>query len=190
MPWPDVPDFLVRLRALNSVSALALEWCILTAARTGEVIGALWPEIDRQARIWIVPATRMKGGREHRVPLTDRCMEILAEAEKLADDWIFPGQSGSRPLSGMALAECLKGITTDATVHGFRSSFRDWAGEATSFSEHLAEAALAHTVGTKTERAYRRGDALERRRELMAAWSAYCGVATGGNVIALNRIRS
>jgi len=181
VPWAEMPAFMARLRALDTVSALALEFTILTAARTGETIGATWAEIDLAARLWTVPAERMKAKREHRVPLCDRCLAVLEEARQLrtSGDWLFPGPRPGRPLSNMAMATCLKGLRPDATVHGFRSSFRDWVGEATGFSEQLAEAALAHIVGSKTERAYRRGDALERRRELMAAWATFLSEATG-----------
>lgn len=178
-PWREVPGLMAKLRGLDSVSALALEWTILTCARTGETIGATWSEIDRENAVWIVPAARMKAKREHRVPLSARCIEILAEAERLAGNYLFPSRGSESPLSNMAMAECLKSLRPEATVHGFRSTFRDWVGEATDFADSLAEAALAHVVGDKTERAYRRGDALERRRELMAAWDAYLSSKRG-----------
>lgn len=130
-----------------------------------------------------VPAERMKAKREHRVPLCDRTMAIYEESGLLGSEWLFPGRSNRVPLSTSAMAECLKGLEVPATVHGFRSSFRDWVGEATSFPETLAEAALAHIVGDKTERAYKRGDALERRRKLMTAWERYCNA--GPSVVRL-----
>ena len=183
LSWRDVPAFMVKLRKLESVSALALEWTILTCARTNETRGAVMSEIDRERGLWIVPAARMKGRgqrkREHRVPLTDRCLEILDEAEKLGGVYLFPGLTLKRPLSYMAMLECLKGLQPGVPVHGFRSSFRDWVGETTSYPDHLAEAALAHIVGDKTERAYKRGDALERRRALMVDWARYCDPSAG-----------
>lgn len=181
LPHEELPAFIARLRALQSVSALALEFTILTVARTGETIGATWPEIDLAQRLWIVPAERMKATREHRVPLGDRALAILAEAGKLGGVHLFPGRASDRPLSNMAMAMCLKGLAPGVTVHGFRSTFRDWVGDATGFPETLAEAALAHVIGDKTERAYRRKDALERRRKLMAAWERY--LAPAGDVV-------
>ena len=176
------------------MAALALEFVILTAARSGEVlrsfrdgevVGARWAEIDRQAKVWTIPARRMKAGREHRVPLSGRALTILDEAEKARRGrFIFPGPRGDQPLSDMALTMLLRRMNvTDATVHGFRSSFRDWAGEVTSFSREIAEAALAHTVGDKVERAYRRGDALEQRRKLMEAWASFCEGAQTSKVL-------
>jgi integrase len=174
MSYQDVPAFMKRLRTVGSISALSVEFTVLTAARSGEVRGATWSEIDGD--VWVVPAQRMKGGREHRVPLVPRALKILATVKKLrTSDFIFPGQRGDRPLSDMSLSAVLRRLKVDATVHGFRSSFRDWAGDATTFPRELAEAALAHAVGDETERAYRRGDALKRRRELMEAWALYLG---------------
>jgi integrase len=178
MPYRDVPRFLHRLRASESVSGLALEFLILSASRTGEVLGAEWSEIDRDARIWTVPGHRMKAGREHRVPLSERMTEVLTEIEEVrAGRFVFPGQKADRPLSIMALTMVLRRMKlSDVTVHGFRSSFRDWVSEETDFSREVAESALAHIVGDATERAYRRGDALEQRRKLMQAWANYCTV--------------
>ena len=175
MPFADVPTFIGRLRERQSVAGLALEFAILTAARTGEVLGARWPEIDLVAKVWTIPAGRTKAAREHRVPLTDRATAILAEAAKLgAAEFVFPGQRAGRPLSSMALEMTLRRMGETATVHGYRSSFRDWAGEETHFPRELAEHALAHVLGDATERAYRRGDALEKRRAMMSAWAAHC----------------
>ncbi|MET4846922.1 tyrosine-type recombinase/integrase [Bradyrhizobium japonicum] len=172
IPYKDVPAFMVKLRAMNGASAPAVEFTVLTAARSGETRGATWPEI--QGDIWVIPPERMKGGREHRVPLVPRALEILKQMKKQrTSDIIFPGFRDNRPLSDMSLSAVLRRLKVDATVHGFRSSFRDWAGDATDFPRELAEAALAHLVGDETERAYRRGDALARRRELMEAWAAY-----------------
>lgn len=172
IPYKDVPAFMVKLRAMDGASAPAVEFTVLTAARSGETRGAVWSEI--QDDVWIVPPERMKGGREHRVPLVPRALEILERMKKRrTSDIIFPGFRDNRPLSDMSLSAVLRRLKVDATVHGFRSSFRDWAGDATDFPRELAEAALAHLVGDETERAYRRGDALARRRELMEAWAAY-----------------
>jgi integrase len=187
LPWEEMPAFMRQLRGLNSVSALALEFTILMVARTGETINATWAEIDEKRSLWIVPAARMKAGREHRVPLCDAALAILARMRAFGTDgYVFPGRSTGVPLSTMAMAMCLRGLSTDATVHGMRSSFRDWVGEATNFPEKVAEAALAHAAGDKTEQAYRRGDALERRRDLMGAWQHFLD-ASGAVVIPLQR---
>ncbi|MFG1418908.1 integrase arm-type DNA-binding domain-containing protein [Xanthobacter sp. V0B-10] len=176
MPYGDLPAFVKRLQLVRGMSSFALEFLILTAARSGEVRGARWDEIDLKEEIWTVPAERMKAGREHRVPLCARALEILATLAQLdhkPDGLIFPGQRRGSPLSDMALTALLRRLKVDATVHGFRSTFRDWAGDATPFPREVAEAALAHAVGDATEAAYRRGDALEKRRELMTAWSTF-----------------
>jgi integrase len=180
LPYAEVPTFMIELRGMDSLSARALEFTVLTAARTGESIAARWPEIDVKAAVWTVPPVRMKGGREHRVPLSKRAVEILSGLPRL-NDYVFPGGREDKPLSTAAMSELLKGMRPPsvATVHGFRSSFRDWAKEATNFPRELAEAALAHLVGDVTERAYSRGDALAKRRKLMDAWASYCG--SGGN---------
>jgi integrase len=163
------------LREREAVSALALEFCILCASRTGEVLGARWDEIDRAAKVWAIPGARMKAGRDHRVPLTARALEILDRVEEIrAGDFVFPGRRRGGPLTPTVLDMLLRRMKVeDATVHGFRSSFRDWAGEATAFPREVAEAALAHVVGGETERAYRRGNALEKRRKLMEAWAGF-----------------
>ncbi|MFG1350130.1 tyrosine-type recombinase/integrase [Xanthobacter autotrophicus] len=186
MPYAEVPAFLTELRMREAMAARALEFAILTAARSGEVLGAMWGEVDLKAEVWTVPAARMKAGREHRVPLTAPAIAILRALEALhpEDDdkgaYIFPGQRKGRPLSGMAMEMLLRRQKLEITVHGFRSSFRDWAAEETGFPREIAEAALAHVVGDATERAYRRGDALEKRRELMMAWASHCqAVAVG-----------
>jgi integrase len=166
------------------MAALALEFLILTAARSNEVIGARWDEMDLKAKVWTVPAVRMKAGREHRVPLSARAVAILEKAaESRAGVYVFPGPAKGadkdRTLSPNALrALLIRAGKADVTPHGFRSSFRDWAGEASTFPRELAEAALAHTVGDAVERAYRRGDALEKRRGMMDDWAAFVrGVA-------------
>lgn len=177
MPFDRVPEFMARLRSVDTIPARALELCILTAARTGETLGARWLEFDLQARIWIVPSDRMKAERPHRVPLSANAQALLASlSEHRTGTFVFPGNRPGCPLSAMAMIMTLRRLSRgDFTVHGFRSSFRDWAAECTDFPREIAEAALAHIVGDATERAYRRGDALEKRRALMEAWCAYCG---------------
>lgn len=191
MPFENVAEFVKALRGRDATAARALEFAILTASRSGEVLGATWGEIDLDGALWTVPAVRMKAGREHRVPLTKRALAILAEMEKLrpedrsAGDFVFPGQKPKRPLSVMALEMVLRRMgRDDVTTHGFRSTFRDWAGEKTNVQREVAEAALAHVVGDETERAYRRGDALEKRRKLMEAWADWCEPKGKGNVVA------
>lgn len=175
MPFAQVPAFICLLRERKSMAARALEMTILCASRSGEVLGARWSEFDLEAAIWTVPAQRMKAGRQHRVPLSAPALELVRTAsEARTGAYVFPGQKPDRPLSNMAMEMQLRRMKFDQfTVHGFRSAFRDWAGETTSFPREIAEAALAHVVGDQTERAYRRGDALERRRELMDAWARY-----------------
>ncbi len=157
-----------------------MEFAILTAARSGEVLGAIWAEIDLKTKVWTIPGHRMKAGHEHRVPLSDAAQAILKAQITLrpADDdssaFVFPGQREGRPLSGMAMEMLLRRQKQEITVHGFRSSFRDWAAEETNFPQWLAQTALSHVVGDETERAYRRGDALEKRREMMTAWERFC----------------
>lgn len=187
LAYEKMPEFMPKLRALDSISALALEWTILACARTGETIGTPRTEIDRAAKVWTVPAKRMKERREHRVPLCDRCIEIFDEMEKFSNTWLFPARDPREHLSNMAMAECLRGLGADATVHGFRSTFRDWAGDCTAFPREIVEAALSHQVGDEAERAYRRSDALERRRKLMQAWEGYCATRQADNVVTLKR---
>jgi integrase len=189
MPYQELPEFLVRLRARDGVSARALEFVILTAARSGEVLGLQWCEIDLERKVWTVPATRIKAGREHRVPLSPRAVGIIEAMQAVrVSDYVFPGYRAERPLGDMALHLVRERMEIPYTVHGFRSTFRDWCGEATNFPREIAEAALAHIVGDETERAYRRGDALEKRRKLMDAWAAYCE-PNASNVIALTSLR-
>lgn len=190
MPYESVAAFMGKLRERNAVAALALEFCILTAARSGEVLGARWTEIDLDKEVWTIPANRMKAGREHRVPLPDPAVAILKRlAETNTGDFVFPGQSAQRPLSNMAMEMILRRMEIDsATVHGFRSSFRDWAGNETSFPREVVETALAHVIGDKAEQAYRRSDALEKRRKLMEAWAVYC--STAENVVRLAQKRT
>lgn len=189
MPYEGVSAFLGDLRAREATAAAALEFCILTAARSGEVLGALWSEIDLGKRLWTVPAGRMKAGREHRVPLSGRTVAILERMAKVqTSDFVFPGQKAKKPLSNMALEMMLRRMKIeDATVHGFRSSFRDWAGNESSFPREVVETAMAHVIGDKAEQAYRRGDALDKRRKLMEAWASYCTRGATTNVAHLRR---
>lgn len=187
--YTKLPDLITRLRAREAVSATALEFLILTAARTSEVLGATWDEVDMTNRVWTVPAERMKAGRDHRVPLSGRAMALLRTIKPLTAGKdqeqrpIFPSHNGG-PLSTNALSKLMERLGCDGTVHGFRSSFRDWAGEVSNHPREVAEAALAHTIGDATERAYRRGDALEKRRKLMDAWAAYIEPRVqGGKII-------
>ncbi|WP_294538754.1 site-specific integrase [uncultured Rhodoblastus sp.] len=190
LPYPEIEQFTAELRAMPGVGAMALEFAILTAARSGEVRGAKWEEIDVDAKLWVVPGERMKAGRPHRVPLSDRAVEILKDARPLANrsGLIFPGARSEKPLSDMTLTAVLRRMGRgELTAHGFRSTFRDWCGDKTSFPRDVAEAALAHVVRDQTEAAYRRGDALEKRRELMAAWARYCEPKAGDNVVQMTR---
>lgn len=182
--YETVPSIVNQLQKRKAVAALALEFTILTAARTGEVIGAAWDEVDLDRAVWTVPADRMKAAKEHRVPLSPRAIEILKETKKLDRETLFPGQRGGQ-LSGMAMSMLLRRMNIDATVHGFRSSFRDWAAECTGYPHEVCEMALAHTIGNKAEAAYRRGDLFEKRRRLMAEWAEFCsGDSTvGGEVV-------
>jgi integrase len=176
MPYDEVAGFVADLRGREALAALALELCILTAARSGEVLGMRWDEIDFEKKVWTVPAHRMKAGREHRVPLSQRATDILARlGEGRSGDFVFPGQRSEKPLSNMAMEMMLRRMKIEnATTHGFRSSFRDWAGNETGYPRELIETALAHVIGDKAEQAYRRSDALEKRRQLMEAWASYC----------------
>jgi integrase len=191
MPFAEVPAFVGRLRAMQGVAPRALEFAILAASRSGEVLGARWDEIDLEGKVWTVPAHRMKGGREHRVPLSDRAVAVLEELHQArTSEFVFPGFKRGCPLSNMALEAVLRRAQVDVTTHGFRSSFRDWAGDSTPFARDVVEAALAHAIENKTEAAYRRSDALEKRRKLMAAWAAFCASAskeTRSNVMPLRR---
>jgi len=188
IPYGEMPDFVGALRELNSVSALTLEFLILTASRSGEVLGARWDEIDLEQRVWTVPAERMKARREHRVPLTNRCLEILAEfgANKLSG-FVFPGSRAGREQSNMTMTKLLRRMGRKETVHGMRSAFRDWAGDQTTFARKVAEATLAHAVGNATEQAYRRSDALEKRRDLLTHWERYLERENLSNVINLSQ---
>ena len=189
MPYENVAGFVAELRKREASAALALELCILTAARSGEILGMRWPEIDFDKKIWTVPAERMKAGREHRVPLSPRAVAILRKLEKVkAGEFVFAGQARNKPLSNMAMEMMLRRMKIeDATVHGFRSSFRDWAGNVSSFPREVTETALAHVIGDKAEQAYRRSDALEKRRKLMEAWAGYCEPKITSSVVQMRR---
>ena len=179
---------MANLRGRRAVAARALEFTILAAARSGEVLGARWGEIDADRRLWIVPAERMKAGREHRVPLSPRAMAIIAEMAELGTTgFVFPGPKPDTALSSMAMAMLLRRMKVEVTVHGFRSTFRDWASEATGFPHEVCEMALAHTVGNKAEAAYRRGDLFDKRRKLMEAWAAYCASTKGEKIVPLRK---
>lgn len=175
MPYMELPAFMAELAKREGVAAKALEFTILTGARTGEVTGATWDEIDLDAKVWTVPAGRMKAQKEHRVPLSDRACKILGSLPGEKDNpFVFIGARASG-LSNMAMAAVLKRMErNDITVHGFRSTFRDWAAELTGYQNHVVEMALAHTIGNAVERAYRRGDMMEKRVRLMADWSRFC----------------
>lgn len=169
-------------------SVRALEFQILTACRTGETLGATWRKIDLDAAIWKIPKHRMKARKEHRVPLSKQAVRLLREiAEIRVSDFVFPGQAANMPLSNMALTMLMRRMKVDAVPHGFRSAFRDWCGDETSFPREIAEAALAHQVGNEVERSYRRGDALEKRRELMTVWAGYCFKIGVPNVVQLRK---
>lgn len=190
MAYAEVPTFVAKLREVEGNAARALEFTILTGVRTSEALNAVWAEFDQTAGVWTIPAARMKAAREHRVPLSDRALEVLtAMAAQRSGDFVFPGRRGGRPLSNMTFLMLLRRMKLGVTAHGFRSSFRDWAGERTNFPREIAEAALAHSIGDDVEAAYRRGDALEKRRRLMGAWTAFCGTppAERGVVTPLRR---
>ena len=198
LPWAEIGTFMAALRAREAVAARALEFLILTAARTGEVLGARWSEMDMRRKIWTVPADRMKAGREHRVPLSAAAAAIVTSVKALRrseieDGYVFPGGKTKLPLSQMAMLMLLRRMERDAiTTHGFRSTFRDWAAEATGFPHEMAEIALAHTVADKVEAAYRRGDMIEKRRRMMDDWAAFCAKAEahGDNVTPIRRTGS
>jgi integrase len=198
MEFAEVPGFVALLRQdqakpkrqEKAIATLALEFLILTAARSVEVMGMRWGEVDLQKRLWVVPGSRMKSGRQHRVPLSDRAVAILRDAKHLPDNpHVFPGTKRGRGLSGNALIMALKRIQQGITVHGFRASFRTWSAERTNYPREICEVALAHTVGNDTEQAYQRGDLLDKRRRLMDEWAKFCAKprSKGGDVVPLRR---
>ena len=175
MAFVDVAAFVHKLKELNSISSRCLEFTILTAARTSEALSTKWEELDLENAIWTVPASRMKAGKEHRVPLSARAIEIVREMLTLEQVYAFPGAREGKAMSNMAMLNLLERMGVDVTVHGFRSSFRDWAAERTTFAHEVCEMALAHTIGNAAEAAYRRGDLFEKRRLLMQAWADFIG---------------
>lgn len=190
MPFAAMPDFMARLKDRPALAARALEFTILTAGRTSEVLFARAPEFDLAHKVWVCPAERMKMKVEHRVPLCDRALAIVTEllAERPEGSDLVFAKADGEALSTQAMSALLERMGEDAySVHGFRSTFRDWAGECTAFSDSVAEAALAHQLGDETERAYRRGDAFQKRIKLMAAWGGYCGRPTSATVVEMRR---
>ena len=190
MAYEQMPEFMGRLRGRVAEAARALEFTVLTAARSGEALGALWSEIDLDKSVWTVPAARMKAGREHRVPLSVRSREILSEIDTdRRTGLVFKGAKADRPLSSMAMAMLLRRMGLTVTVHGFRSAFRDWASETTGFAHEVCEMALAHAIANKAEAAYRRGDLFEKRRLLIQAWADYCaGAVAEGEAVEPSRV--
>jgi integrase len=189
LPVAEIGPFIKRLREAEGMGARALEFAILTAARSGEVRGATWAEIDMEAAVWIVPADRMKAAREHRVPLSPPAIALLKALPRMAGtNLVFPAPRGGA-LSDMTLAAVLRRMKVAAVPHGFRSTFRDWASERTNYPRDAAEMALAHAIGDKVEAAYRRGDLFDKRRRMMSDWAAFCGQQQqGGSVFSLNRV--
>ena len=188
MPYGAIPELVGKLREREAIAALALEFTILTAARTGETIGATWAEVDLDKALWTIPAERMKAGKEHRVPLSPRAVEIVKATQALGSGWLFPATGGGK-LSNMAMNMLLRRMKVDVTVHGFRSGFRDWAAECTGYAHEVAEMALAHAISNQVERAYRRGDLIEKRRRLMDDWANYCssGATAGAKVTPIRK---
>lgn len=196
MPYVELPVFVAELRANGSMSARALEFLIMTATRTGEVLGAEWREVDLEAGVWTVPADRMKARRDHRIPLSGRALDLLAGLPRVAGNrYLFPGARQGRPLSSTALLQLMRSMGYGPVVgsrglyvpHGFRSSFRDWAGETSTFPGDVVEMAIAHAIQNKTEAAYRRGDLFDKRRALMEAWASWCAPPAGSTVVPLRR---
>lgn len=184
LPYGQMREFMGKLRQHEGVSVLCLEFVILTACRSGEALKAKWSEIDEEKGVWIIPAERMKARREHRVPLSDAALAVLAKAKEICQgEYLFPGVRTGKPMSDMSLSMLVRRIQSAITVHGFRSSFRDWAAEATHYPCEMAEMALAHVVGNKVEAAYRRGDMFEKRRQMMADWATWCEPKKPGNVV-------
>ena len=189
LPYGEAGVFMKELRSREGMAPKALEFIILTAARVSEAVNAKWDEFDLQRKLWIVPAERMKAHREHRVPLSDAAIRLLKELkDEKQSDYIFPGWKVNTPLTGAACLKLLHDMgRDDLTTHGFRSTFRDWAAEQTSFPSRIAEAALAHVVGDKTEAAYQRGDLLDKRRLLLQAWADYCARAKSAKVVQMRQ---
>jgi integrase len=188
MPYDELPAFMGELRHQEGTAAAALEWTILTAVRSDDTFGFTWPEIDTEKKVWTIPAARMKAEADHRVPLTDRMLEIIEKLDRKTK-FVFSGENPSKKLPHEDMLEVLKGdLGRPFTVHGFRSTFKDWASEETGYANEVSEMALAHKIPSKVEGAYRRGDLFEKRRALMADWAAFCA-ATDAEVIPLRRLR-
>jgi integrase len=182
LPYAEISNFMAALRSLKSTAALAMEFLILTATRTSETIGARWDEIDLPHGVWTIPSSRIKAGKEHRIPLPAPAITLLEKLHQhRVGPYVFPGMKSGKPLSNMALLKLLGRMGwADITTHGFRSTFRDWAAEQTNFPREVAEMALAHAIENKVEAAYRRGGLFQKREKLMAAWALYCGTARSG----------
>jgi integrase len=191
LPYRDLAEFMVELRQQEGVGARALEFAILTAARTGEVIGARWAEINVAERLWTIPAERTKAGREHRVPLSDAALAIVERMATIRQNaFVFPGDRAGRAISNMSMLMLLRRMgRSDVTVHGFRSTFSDWCAEETTTPSEVREMALAHAVSDEVEAAYRRGDLFNKRRQLAEAWARYSAVNDGGEVVSLKKPR-
>ena len=174
MPYTEVSEFMARLATVEGTSARCLEFTILTACRSGEALGAEWSEFDFEAKVWTIPATRMKAGKPHRVALSDDAIKIVQAAESRDKKYVFPGRKPRTAMSNMAMTMILRRMKLNVTVHGFRSTFRDWCAETTTYPSEVAEMALAHTVGNKVEASYRRGDLLKKRYDLAGEWATYC----------------
>jgi integrase len=188
LPYDEIADFIAVLQDQEGIAARALGFLILTATRTGEIIGTRWDEIDFENRIWVIPGARMKAGREHRVPLSGAALATLRQMNEIREgDFVFPGGKKGKPLSNMAMLSVLKRMgRDDLTAHGFRSTFRDWAAECTNFPREVVEMALAHTIENKVEAAYRRGDLFQKRRQLMEAWARFCRTSRSqGEIVAI-----
>ncbi|WP_444893592.1 tyrosine-type recombinase/integrase [Microbulbifer sp. TRSA001] len=185
LPWTELPEFMQEISKREGLAFRAMELAILTATRTSEVLEATWGEIDFRARSWTIPVERMKAGKEHRVPLSPQVIALLESIPRIDNSsFLFPGRDAGRPLSNMAMLMALRRIDRgDLTVHGFRSTFRDWAGETTPYPRDVCEQALAHSLGDSVEAAYRRGDLFEKRKALMADWANYATTAPVGNVV-------
>jgi integrase len=189
LPYSEIGAFMAALRERSDVTAAALQFVILTATRTSEARAATWDEIDFKAKTWTIPPERMKGRKEHRVPLSAAALELLKQLhQSRIGDFVFAGKKPGQPLSDKAMTMLLWRLgRRDITTHGFRSTFRDWAAERTSYPNHVAEMALAHAVPSAVEAAYRRGDLFDKRRKLMEAWGDYCSIAGSGDVVAMRR---
>ncbi len=188
LPFADLPDLMRRLAAVEGVAEFALRFLILTAARSDEARSVTWGEVDLESAVWTVPGERMKGELLHRVPLSAPALTVLQTVRGLDDDRVFPGQRRGRPISDTTIAAPLKRMGVSGTVHGFRSTFRDWAAERTSVPREIAELCLAHEVGSAVERSYRRSDLLDKRRDLMDQWGRFClSAGSKGDVVELRR---